>query len=509
VGQVGSGASVRLDASDRDGIQQLREALRTASYDAAHMRPMLRADTDTLTPRPADIPIIVRLLPRDDRLSSLIRLFVVGLSVPEEEARAALAPLSMERARRLGVIQQSTDGVKSTVRILPSGNLLMAADRAHEGSANLPADHVMAVASSSMFLASLTVRGHVERALDIGCGGGIQTVLAAQHADKVIACDLNPRALDFTAFNALLNGVDNVECREGSFFEPVEGETFDLIVSNPPFVISPENALVFRDSGLRGDDVSRQVIRQTAEHLREGGLAFILMSWGVAKAEAWPDRLRPWVADLPCDIWFLHHSVEGPLMHAASWNSPLQSRPDEFGAALDRWTAYLAELGFAGISYGAAIMRRRSGVVNWVRFDDVNEQNEPASGEQIEQLIAAQDYIASLSDPRQLLDEKLTLTPTHRLEQILRGRDGTFAVESASLRLERGIRFDVSVDAFTAHLLARLDGRRSLRDAIAETAQQFAADGIDEAEFLKEAVPTMVRMLALGFVTLATARRLP
>lgn len=500
---------MKLDSTDRDGIEQLREALRTASYDAAHMRPMLRADTDTLTPRPADIPIIVRLLPKGDRLSSLIQLFVVGLTVPLVEARAALAPLSVERALRLGVVQQSAGGVKSTVRILPSGDLLMAADRAHEGSAELTADHVMGVASSSIFLASLTVRRHVERALDLGCGGGIQTVLAARHADKVIACDINPRALNFTAFNALLNGVDNVECRAGSFFAPVDGETFDLIVSNPPFVISPESALVFRDSGLRGDDVSRKVIREAAEHLREGGLAFILISWGVAKGEAWPDRLRPWVADLPCDIWFLHHSAEAPLMHAASWNSPLQPRPDEFAAALDRWTDYLGELGFAGVSYGATILRRRTGAVNWVRFDDVREQREPASGEQIEQLMAAQDYIVSLSDPSQLLDAKLTLTPMHRLEQVLRGRDGTFAVESASLRLERGIRFDSSVDAFTAHLLARLDGRRSLRDAIAETAKQFAADGIDEAEFSKEAVPTMLRMLALGFVTLATPERLP
>ena len=506
---MGSGASARLDSSDREGIEQLRAALKTASYDAAHMRPMLRADTDTLTPRPADIPIIVRLLPKDDRLSSLIQLFVVGLSLPEAQARAALAPLSVERALRLGIIQRSSGRVTSTVRILPSGDLLLAADRAHEGAADLPADHVMAVASSSIFLASLTVRREIERALDIGCGGGIQSVLAAQHADKVIACDINPRALDFTAFNAHLNGIDNVECRAGSFFAPVEGETFDLIVSNPPFVISPESALVFRDSGLRGDDVSRKVIREAAAHLREGGLAFILMSWGVGTGGSWPDRLRPWVADLPCDIWFLHHSVEPPLMHAASWNSPLQSRPDEFAAALDRWTAYLEELGFAGVGYGATILRRRTGAVNWVRFDDVREQREPASGEQIEQLMAAQDYIVSLSDPTQLLDAKLTLTPAHRLEQILRGRDGTFAVESASLRLERGIRFDTNVDAFTAHLLARLDGRSSLRDAIGETAKQFAADGIDEAEFLKEAVPTMLRMLALGFVTLATAERLP
>ena len=501
--------SVTLDARDRDGITRLREALRTGGYEPQRMRPMLRADSDNLTPRPADIPIVVRMLPKRERLADLLRLFLLGLSVPLADARAALAPLTVEHALRLGVIHRSTGGIESTVRILPSGDLVIACDRSPEGSADLPADHVMGVASSSILLASLTVRRPIARALDIGAGSGIQSVLAAGHAERVVACDINARALNFTAFNALLNGADNVECRAGTFFEPVAGERFDLIVSNPPFVISPDTAMVFRDSGLQGDDVSRQVLQQAAEHLEEGGLAFVLISWGVRKGEAWTDPLRPWVADLPCDSWILHHSSEPPLLYAASWNSPLQARTAEFATALDRWTAYLGELGFATVAYGAAILRKRSASTNWVRFDDLRGQREPASGEQIEQLIAAQDYIVSLSDPRQLLDATLTLTPAHRLEQVLRGREGTFVVEAASLRLERGIRFDATVDAFSAQLLARLDGRHSLRDAIADTAKQFAADGIDEAEFQREALTTVLRMLALGFVTLARSERLP
>ena len=501
--------SVTLDTQDREGIARLREALRSGGYEPQRIRPMLRADGDNLTPRPADIPIVTRLLPKGERLAGLLRLFLLGLAVPLADARAALAPLTIERALRLGVIRRCTGGIESTVRILPAGDLVIACDRSPEGSADLAADHVMGVASSSILLACLTVRRPIARALDIGAGSGIQSVLAARHAERVIACDVNPRALNFTAFNALLNGADNVECRAGSFFEPVAGERFDLIVSNPPFVISPETAMVFRDSGLRGDDVSRQVLRQAAAHLQEGGHAFVLISWGVRKGEAWPDPLRPWVADLPCDSWILHHSSEEPLLYAASWNSPLQARSGEFGSALDRWTAYLTDLGFATVAYGAAILRKRGAATNWVRFDDLRGQREPASGEQIEQLIAAQDYIVSLSDPSALLDAKLTLTPAHRLEQVLRGREGTFVVEAASLRLERGIRFDATVDAFSAHLLARLDGRRSLREAIEMTAAQFAADGVDEAEFEKAALPTVTRMLALGFVTLATDEPLP
>ena len=56
-----------------------------------------------------------------------------------------------------------------------------------------------------------------------------------------------------------LNGVENVELRLGSFLEPVAGERFGLVVSNPPFAISPERELIFRDSGLGRDRVSENL----------------------------------------------------------------------------------------------------------------------------------------------------------------------------------------------------------------------------------------------------------
>ena len=43
--------------------------------------------------------------------------------------------------------------------------------------------------------------------------------------------------------------------RAGSFFEPVAGERFGLVTCNPPYVISPESAFLFRDSGREGDAV--------------------------------------------------------------------------------------------------------------------------------------------------------------------------------------------------------------------------------------------------------------
>ena len=65
----------------------------------------------------------------------------------------------------------------------------------------------------------------------------------------------------------MLNGVDNVETRAGSFFEPVAGEQFDLVVANPPYVVSPETAYLFRDGGMRGDGVSELVVRGIPQRL--------------------------------------------------------------------------------------------------------------------------------------------------------------------------------------------------------------------------------------------------
>jgi len=497
--QEGSGASVTLDAADRAGIAALRTALVSAEYDVAHVRPMLRGEGDAVAPRPADVSIIVRLLPERGRFTTLMRLFMLGLEASSDDARAALAPLSIEGAMRLGVLRSAANGVVGTVHIMPTGSYLFASDRVPEDWRGIRPDHVMGVASSSNLLASLVVPRPVERAVDIGCGCGVQAVLAARYARTVIACDINPRALSFTAFNAELNGARNVECRAGSFFEPVAGETFDLIVSNPPFVISPDNAIAFRDAGLGGDDVSRQVVRQSVMHLREGGLAFVLINWGIGDHGQWPDRLRGWTADLPCDAWYLHHSSEAPLFYAASWNSPLESLSSEYTAAIDRWSAYLTDLGFAGVGYGAAILRRRSGVANWVRFDDLRGQSEPASGDQVARLIANQDLLAGLADERALLDARLALDPDHRLDQVLRWHDGSAEVEANALRHETGFRFAMPVDTFTMELIARLDGHTLREAAHAAAAEHVATKAVDRAELEAEALRFAKMSLGLGF----------
>ena len=502
----GTGAAANVpSAADSGGVALFRQALRSASYEPDRMKVMLRAEGENVTPRPEDVPVVARLLPERDRLADLLRLFLLRLDVPAGRAADALAPLPVERATRLGLVTPVGDAVRGAIRVLPAGEFLFACDRELESAPVLPPDYVMGVSSSSIFLASLTVRTPVNDVLDIGCGGGIQSVLAGGHAKRVIACDINPRALAFTAFNAALNGVTNVECRAGSFFEPVKGELFDLVVSNPPFVVSPDSAMAFRDSGMRADDVSRHVVQQAAAHLRDGGLAFVLVSWGIPNGGRWEDPLQSWVRDTGCDAWFLHQSQATPLGYAATWSEPLQrAAAGAYEVAIDRWVRYYRELGYGALAYGGVILRKRKAATHWTRADDVHGQREPASGEQIARLIAAEDYLASHSD-EQVLRGRFGIEPEHRLDQTLRVRDGAFAVEGATLRLETGLRFNIAIDAFTAELLTRLDGKRTLTQAASEAAKRFAGDGLVAADVDAEAVAATRRLMALGFVRL-TAR---
>jgi methylase of polypeptide subunit release factors len=87
----------------------------------------------------------------------------------------------------------------------------------------LRTDHVLGVGGASVTLSGLLLPGPVDTALDLGTGCGIQALHLAREARRVVATDISQRALDLAALNAALNGVESIEFRLGSLFEPVAG----------------------------------------------------------------------------------------------------------------------------------------------------------------------------------------------------------------------------------------------------------------------------------------------
>lgn len=172
------------------------------------------------------------------------------------------------------------------------------------GGGALAEDHVLGVGGASLTLAGLQLPSPARRVLDLGTGCGIQALRARRYADEVVATDLSARALDYARMNLLIDETDGVELREGSLFEPVAGETFDRIVSNPPFVITPRAARVpeyeYRDGGLVGDALVEQVFAGVGAHLEPGGVAQMLGNWETRDGVGSLDRVRAWVDASPC-----------------------------------------------------------------------------------------------------------------------------------------------------------------------------------------------------------------
>src|SRR6476659_6301597 len=237
-------------------------------------------------------------------LETLVRLFLLQTPVPLAEAERALPGL-LDRMAVEGFVEQTVGEVAARLDVRPyaTGDLdLWVVSDLTPGLDGRPVrvgtDHVLGISSASTSLAQLTVREPVGSSLDLGTGCGVQALHLAAHSDRVVATDVNLRALRLTRFNAALNDVAaRIDVREGSFFEPVRGEQFDLIATNPPFVISPATGerLVYRDSGLPGDRVVEHIVRGVPDLLREGGTAQVLGNWMVMRDVAWDERLGSWL----------------------------------------------------------------------------------------------------------------------------------------------------------------------------------------------------------------------
>ncbi len=488
-------AALALD--DRATTGELGDVLRAAGFTGEGVRGALRTGRDLLA-RAVDVPLHERRLEGVEPLGTLIRLLVLDTAVSADAAEHAFAPLSLERVERLGVVERGAEEVRALVRVVPHDDLLIASDqRVDEGDA--PPDHVAGVHGPSLMLSHLTVRRPVDTGLDVGTGCGIQAILAARHSGHVVATDVNARALGFAEFNALLNGVENVETREGSFFEPADGSRFGLVTCNPPYVISPESAFLYRDSGMVGDAVSRHVVERAPAALEEGAFAQMLVSWVVAPGEDWSATPRSWVEGSGCDAWLLHSDTVDPLTHAGAWLRHEIRDPDVYSASLDRWLAYFERLGIEGIAVGAVILRRRDGA-NWVLADELPSERRGAARDHILRVFAAQDFLSGLGDQRGLLAERLTLDEHARLEQRVVYRDGGWNVAEIGVALQDGLGFNATLDGATGGMLAALDGRRTLGDVAGDLAR---LEGASRDEVEGALLPVASRMLSAGFLVRA------
>ena len=465
--------------------------LRAAGYERARIQDRL-ATGDELLARSPELPAYLRRLGDADELAVLLRLFLLGVPVARAHVDEFVGTQLRARLRGAGLLVDQGETVHGGARLVPHDELLIASD--HAAAAVGHADHVPGVHRPSVALAHLTVRGEGERALDVGTGNGIQAILLAAHAEHVVATDVNPRALAFARFNAALNGAGNVETRHGSFFEPVEGERFDLVVANPPYVVSPESAYLFRDGGMRGDEVSEHVVRAAPDALAPGGFASVLIAWALDPDDP-AERPRRWLHGSGCDALLLHTSTDDPIETAAVWNRDLLDQAQVYAEALDRWLAYYRELGIEHLGYACLVLRKRTDARDaWFQAQQLPRAALRPAGRHVRRVFATHDRLEEADSAAALLERRLRVVDDAVVTEDTRFAHGRWQPESLTLRLESGLPFSAELDSSTARLIRALDGSKTLGEALAAALQDETAIGVG--------VALARQMLSVGFLEL-------
>jgi hypothetical protein len=483
-----------LTLPDRDSARRMWDVLEQARFTTA--LPLQLADIDETDvgsgPRdPRRVAIGLRRTACGGVLEALTRLFLIGTAVPAEEARRAVAPTSLDLWTGAGLLEQSAGQVRARMQLAPVQGKLLAADPRLPGAVR--PDHVMGYCGSTATLTRLTMRRRVGSLLDLGTGCGIHAILGAAHADRVVGTDLNSRAVNVTAFNARLNGLDNVEVLEGDLFAPVRGRRFDLIVANPPFIISPETGLLYRDGGRPGDALLEEVLREVPRFLNEGGYCEMLCEWAHLRGQDWRDRLAGWARGNGCDVWVLQANTYPAQAHAEKWAGGDEAESaEQWAARMDRWLAYYEQIGIEAISNGVLLLRRRSGP-NWFFIDRAPNIGGDV-GKSVELGFALRDWLATHPDEA-LLRARLSLSPEVRWQQTLAPAEEGWTMSEATASIHEGLQFQMPRSRYAVGLLDRCRGGASVAEAVA------ALDAATSQEVDRVSALAVVReLVAQGFL---------
>ena len=455
---------------------RLRAALVTAGYTYEAVAELLGPVAHDALMRNETMPGL-RRTGGGSPVETLVRLFLLQKPVGLTAAERALPGL-VDRLAAEGFLERTVGEVAARLDVRPyavdDDDLWVVSDLTpglDGGSSRVGPDHVLGISAASTSLAQLTIREPVGRALDLGTGSGVQALHLARHSREVVATDVNQRALRLARFNAVLNALPvPVDVRDGSFFEPVARERFDLIATNPPFVISPATGerLVYRDSGLPGDRVVEHIVRTAPDHLTDGGWCQVLANWVIGASRPWGERVASWVPD-GCDALVVQREVLDPAAYVELWlkDAGLHGAPD-YPARYDTWLSWFEDQGIEAVGFGWINLRRSGGsareLLEWPY--DVEQPVAPAIaawGRAVDAAVGPDSRLRARADVRQ--------------ETV--GAPGAEDPETVLLRQQRGLRRARQVDTVAAALVGACDGDLTVGQILAAVAQLLDRDAAE------------------------------
>lgn len=451
---------------------------------------------------------------RSDALAVLAGLLFLGGPASRAAVDAALPSLGATGLAELGLAHLEDDLVVPDALVRPQ-DIADAAGEGHWWIASdldeaavggpLPTGHVLGVGGASLTLAGLQLTSRVGRVLDIGTGCGIQALRARRAGDRVVATDVSERALAFTRLNALLNDVDGIETRAGSLFEPVAGEQFERVVSNPPFVITPRvggvPAYEYRDGGMSGDDLVAAFVRGVGPVLAPGGVAQLLGNWEYRAGEDGLDRVRSWVSESPValDAWVVEREQLDPLAYAELWVRDGGTAPGSpaYAPLVQAWLDDFAARGVTAVGFGYITLHRPTVIPTLARYERIAGSIPGALGPHIGESLGAWQRLSSMTDA-DLDAAVLRVAPdVTEARHHVPGAEDPQVIE---LRQGAGFGRVLDVDPALAALVGASDGDLPVGVLVAAIADLLDVDAV---ALRADLLPRVRELLFTGFLRFA------
>src|SRR5258708_7699147 len=180
VGEAPQSGGAKLSAANQGDYRGIRDVLAQANYTEQGVCGVLGIENLSRL-REKKLPALLRRMGGGTPLETLVRLFVLGQPAEGRAAQRAIAPMTLDEWREIGLIELKDSSVVASVQLRCCQDLVFAYDFARRERGGLRQDYVMGVSPSSLVLAGMTVRKKNSATLDLGSGCGIQAILAASH----------------------------------------------------------------------------------------------------------------------------------------------------------------------------------------------------------------------------------------------------------------------------------------------------------------------------------------
>jgi methylase of polypeptide subunit release factors len=479
-------------------LLRVREALVGAGYTVGGVRELLGPVAGGALARDEVVPAL-RATRGGSPLEVLTRLFWLQVPVPVDAV--PVDAIAADELAAAGLVEVSGGEMRALLRVEPLEGVggdghagYVVSDRTvRPGAGRVPADdHVVGTGGASGSLARLVVHRAVDNVLDLGTGCGVQAVHVAGRnpAARITATDVNPRALELAAMSFALSGVDGAELAEGSLLEPVRGRRFDLIVSNPPFVVAPDVGprFTYRESGMEGDDFCRTLVGEAPKYLNDGGYCQLLANWLHIDGVPWEERVGDWVDG--CDAWIVQRDVQDPAEYAELWlRDSCEAGTPEYRARYGAWLDYFERHRVVGVGFGWITLRRSERPV--VRVEELRHAVEEPVGAYV---AAVLDGLVKGAEFSTSCGQRLAAAPGLVQEQV--GPPGAEDPERIVLRQTGRLRRAAGVGTVEAGLAGVCDGSLPL-DPLLDAIAQLT--GMDAARVRAHADAVLPELIADGF----------